>query len=107
MKKICILLALVLALAYVPAFAAEGDAILGLSNENTLNFGYCFAQGDTLYLVSYGNLYSYHVGDSDLKEYSINVPDDLKIETGSFEFATLPFAADGKLYSLNLVTEYG
>ena len=107
MKKICILLALVLALASVPAFAAEGDAILGLSNENTLNFGYCFAQGDTLYLVSYGNLYSYHVGDSDLKEYSINVPDDLKIESGSFEFATLPFAADGKLYSLNLVTEYG
>ena len=71
MKKICILLALVLALACVPAFAAEGDALLGISNENTLNFSYCFSQDGTLYLVSYGVLYTYHVGDSDLKEYSI------------------------------------
>lgn len=52
MKKICILLALILALACVPAFAAEGDAILGLSNESTLSFNYCFSIGDTLYLVS-------------------------------------------------------
>ena len=107
MKKICILLALVLALACVPAFAAEGDAILGRSDENTLSFSYCFAQGDTLYLVSYGDMYAYHVGDSDLKQYSINVPEGLKVESGSFEFATLPFAADGKLYSFNLITEYG
>ena len=107
MKKICMLLALVLALACVPAFAAEGDAILGLSNENTLNFSYCFSQADTLYLVSYGTLYTYHVGDSDLKEYSISLPKDLVVESGSFEYASLPFTADGKLYSLNLITEYG
>ena len=107
MKKICILLALVLALACVPAFAAEGDAILGRSNESTLSFSYSFSQGDTLYLVSYGNLYTYHVGDSDLKEYSISVPDDLNVQGGSFEYVALPFTADGKLYAFNLVTEYG
>ncbi len=107
MKKICILLALVLALACVPAMAAEGDAILGLSDENTLNFGYCFAQGDTLYLVSYGNMYTFHVGDSDLKEYEISVPEGLTVGGGSFEFVSLPFAADGKLYAFNLLTEYG
>ena len=107
MKKICILLALILALACFPAFAAEGDAILGLSNESTLSFNYCFSIGDTLYLVSYGNLYTYHVGDSDLKAYSIAVPEEQFVGMSSFEYAALPFAADGKLYALNLVTEYG
>lgn len=107
MKKICILLALILALACFPAFAAEGDAILGLSNESTLSFNYCFSIGDTLYLVSYGNLYTYHVGDSDLKAYSIAVPEEQFLGMSSFEYASLPFAADGKLYALNLVTEYG
>jgi len=106
MKKICILLALILALACVPAFAAEGDAILGLSNESTLSFSYCFSIGDTLYLVSYGNLYTYHVGDSDLKAYSIAIPEGQFDGMSSFEYASLPFAADGKLYALNLVTEY-
>ena len=43
MKKICILLALILALACADAFAAEGDAILGLSSEANLSFSYCFA----------------------------------------------------------------
>ena len=107
MKKICILLALALALTCGTAFAAEGDATLGVSDENKLNFSYCFSLGDTLYLVSYGTLFTYKVGDSDLREYSINVPEDLSIETGSFEYTTLPFAADGKVYSLNLITEYG
>ncbi len=106
MKKICILLALVLALACVPAFAAEGDAVLGISNENRLNFSYGFSQGDTLYMVSYGTLYTYKVGDSDLKEYSIELPEDMGDVGASFEYAMLPFAADGKLYSLNLITAY-
>lgn len=106
MKKICILLALILALASVPAFAAEGDAILGISNESTLNFSYCFSQDDTLYLVSYGVLYTYHVGDSDLKEYGIETPEGFTTEGGSFEYSVFPFAASGKLYSLNLITEY-
>lgn len=107
MKKICILLALILALACADAFAAEGDAILGLSSEANLSFNYCFSMGDTLYLVSYGNLYTYHVGDSDLKAYSIAVPEGQLDGLSSFEYASLPFAADGKLYALNLVTEYG
>ena len=100
MKKICVLLALVLALACIPAFAAEGDAVLGLSDENKLSFNYCFSQDDTLYLVSYGNLYTYHLGDSDLKEYYIEVPEQTTVASGSFEYITLPFAANGKIYSL-------
>ena len=107
MKKICLLLAMILALACVPALAAEGDAILGLANGDTQSFSYCFAQGDTLYLVSYGSLFTYHVGDADVKEYSIDLPEDLSLEAASFEYATMPFTADGKLYSLNLLTEYG
>lgn len=107
MKKICILLALVLALGCAPAFAAEGDAILGRSSENTLSFNYCFAQGDTLFLVSYVSLYAYHVGDSDLQEYNIAVPEGVLDGIYSFEYNALPFASDGKLYALNLITEYG
>lgn len=104
MKKICILLALVFALTCLPALAAEGDAILGMNEEERLSFSYCFSQGDTLYLAGYAELYTYHVGDADLAEYSYDMP---ALGEGSYDIATLPFADGDKLYALNLITEYG
>ena len=56
MKKLCILLALAMALTCLPAMAAEGDALLGRGEENKLYFKYCFAVGDTLYAVGYSSL---------------------------------------------------
>ena len=105
MKKICTLLAMIFALTCIPAMAAEGDAILGMNEEDRLSFSYCFTQGDTLYLATYAELFTYHVGDADLKEYSLDVPEDLG--DGSYDVATLPFSDGEKLYALNLVTEYG
>ena len=59
MKRICILLAIVFALSCIPAMAAEGDAILGMNEEERLAFSYCFSQGDTLYLAGFAELYTY------------------------------------------------
>ena len=107
MKKICLLLAVILMLAGIPAMAAEGDAMLGISEEEPLMISYSFSVGDTLYLVgSYGNFYSYRVGDADLTEYFIDIPQELMSGENSLEYYSLPFAADGQLYSLNLITEY-
>ena len=104
MKKICLLLAMVFALSCLPAMAAEGDAVLGVSEDNRLNFSYCFSMEDTLYLAGYAELYTYHVGDADLVEYTFDLPE---LGDGSYDVATLPFGTGGKLYALNLITEYG
>ena len=104
MKRIFIaLLALAIALSCLPALAAEGDAILGHDEENMYYFNYSFTDGKTLYLVDYTELYTYHVGDSDMKQYSYELTG---FDDGSYDVTTLPFEADGKLYALNLITEY-
>ena len=104
MKKLCVLLALVMALACMPAMAAEGDALLGRSDEGNLYFNYCFAVEDTLYATAYSSIYSYHLGDPDLREYVFNLPED---EEAARDYTVLPFASDGQLYALSLVTRYG
>lgn len=105
MKKLCILLALVLALAAVPALAAEGDAILGIEEGNTYYYNNCFAIGDTLYLASGGSsLSTYHVGDGDVTERMIQMPEH---EDDSAYDELYPFAAGGELYAIDLVTSYG
>ena len=105
MKKICLLLAMILALSCVPALAADGDAMLGRSDDDMLYFNYCFSIGDTLYLAGYSEICTYRVGDSDLASYSFEMPqsDD---EDASYDLAVLPFAEGGKVYSLNLITRY-
>ena len=93
MKRICIiLLALVLALCCVPALAAEGDAILGQGGEEALYFNYSFAIGDTLYLVDYDTVYTYHIGDSDFQPYTFEL---VGLDDGSYDIVTMPFEADG------------
>ena len=102
MKKICVLLVLALALACVPAMAAEGDALLGRSEDNNLYFNYGFAVGDTLYGVGYNSLYTYRLGEPDVTEYIYNMPDD----DGTYDYGIMPFADGDKLYALELITHY-
>lgn len=104
MKKLCVLLALVLALTCLPAMAAEGDALLGRGGDDgNLYFNYCFAEGDTLYASGYSSIYTYHLGDPDLREYVFVHPED---EESTRDYTVLPFASDGQLYALYLVTRY-
>lgn len=103
MKKLCALLILALALCGATAFAAEGDALLGLSEDSNLYFDYCFAVGDTLCMNNYGGLYTYKVGDSDLTEYSYAPEEETDIPT---DVTVLPFADGDQLYALALINEY-
>lgn len=107
MKKICLLLSIVMALSCLPALAAEGDALLGITDEERQYFSYCFAMGDTLVLSEYGAMNTYRVGESDLTAYEFDVPEIEADADGGYEISTLPFAMDGGLYAINLITEYG
>lgn len=104
MKKICVLLALALALYGMPALAAQGDAILGTSQEEALYFNYCFTVGDTLYLAAFNEVYTYRVGDAALKRYEFELP---KLASGSYEVTSMPFADGDQVYAINLTSEYG
>lgn len=101
MKKICILLALILSLCAIPAFAAEGDAMLAHSDMDTIYFSYCFPCGDAVYMTTWdGTLYSYRVGDADLTQYDYVLQADADPDE---DVVLLPFAEGGKLYALALV----
>ena len=104
-KRLCILLILALALALVPAFAAEGDAILGKDEDGGMYFNYAFAQGDTAWFVTGGTtLYAWRAGDADLTEYTVAMPEREAGENLSDDLQ--PFCVDGELYALDLVTSY-
>ena len=105
MKKLCILLILALALACAPAFAAEGDAILGRDPDgNSLYFNYGFPMGDTAWFTNGGQLYDWHVGAAGLTEHAIAMPEREPGASVGDDF--LPFGVDGQLYALDLVTRY-
>lgn len=105
-KRLCILLILALALAAVPAFAAEGDAILGNDQDGgSMYFSYAFAQGDTAWFITGGTtLYAWRVGDADLTECSIALPEHEGGENLSDDL--MPFCVDDQLYALDLVSSY-
>ena len=126
-KMIALLLALMLALGSLSAFAATGDALLGLSEENTLYFERCFTDGDTLYLTSYNALYTWHVGDAEPECYEWMTEesfDDAAAEGqedeteeealteegqeyfGNSNYDRVPFVCDGTLYAITLETRY-
>ena len=103
MKKLCLLLAFVLALSAMPALAAQGDIVLGRDEENHIYFNYAFPAGDTLYLSPGGPvLYSYHVGDADYVEHTVTLPEgDMNL---SYEL--YPFADGEDLYAIVLLIRY-
>ncbi len=104
MKKLCLLLALVLAISAMPALAAQGDIVLGRDEENRIYFNYAFPAGDTVYLSPGGPvLYSYHVGDADYAEHTITVPET----EGNLSYELFPFADGEDLYAIALLTRYG
>ncbi|MBQ8108643.1 MAG: extracellular solute-binding protein [Clostridia bacterium] len=104
MKKLCILLALALLAACVPALAAQGDMILARSQEATIYFNRMFADGDVLYLVSGGDLYRWQPGDEDLTPCVYNLDDDQK---NGFNEQLVPFICDGQIYALAPQMAYG
>ena len=104
-KTIALALMLALALGAVAAQAATGDAILGLGEEgNREYFRYTFVDGDTLYLVSYDALFSYHLGDEDMQrcEYEFQGEPD---EEG-YDTALFPFCGENGMGALMLMTDY-
>ncbi len=103
MKRIWILLlALAICLSCLPALAATGDVVLGREDENSIYFNRAFTDGDTLYMVAYDRLYTWHVGDEAMAEYTF----DLENEQDG-EQSVLPFLCDGQLYAIVLSTSYG
>ena len=117
-KMIALLLALMLALGSLSAFAATGDAVLGLSEDNSQYFERCFIDGDTLYLTTYDALYTWHVGDAEPVRYEwmteenadvaeTDVPGAKEGDTyTSSSFERVPFVCDGMLYAFTLETRY-
>ena len=105
MRKFLVTLALVLAVACCAgALAATGDAVLCREEDNRVYFNYGFADGATYYMTSYDGLYSYHVGDADVEMLTYAIPEDLD---GGINCDYSPFASDGKLYAIRLMTDYG
>ena len=103
MKKLAVLLALALVLASIPAFAAEGDAIVGHEDDGYIYFSCAIPMGDTLCLACGNTLYTYHVGDADLTEKTIAMPER---EDGTISDEVMPFAAGGQLYVIDLMNSY-
>ena len=94
MKKLCMLLALALALTALPALAA-GDALL-TTPDGISGFSYVYSDGDTLYLNSYDSLYVWHPGDEAPTRYDFENPDH------DNTYQTTTFLADGSLYALRV-----
>ena len=103
MKKLCLLLAFALALMTMPAFAAQGDMLLGRTEEGSTYFNYGFPLGDTFYLSAGSALYTYRVGEVEFQEHAIAMPQQ---ESGAIE-EYFPFAANGELYAIGLGILYG
>lgn len=101
MKKLCIILALLFALSCLPAFAATGDVILGREEGNSVYFNRAFTDGETLYMVTYDNLYTWHVGDAAMKAYTYGLE-----RNASEDVTIVPFLCDGQLLGIVLRTTY-
>ncbi|MDO4866612.1 MAG: hypothetical protein Q4C10_08625 [Clostridia bacterium] len=101
MKKLSLFLALILALACLPAFAAEGDLILGREEGQEIRFDSAFTDGETLYLSNGGMMYTWRPGDAELTEYTYNFGD------AEGTITARPFIGDGQLYAFTLKMSYG
>ncbi len=101
MKKLCMILALLFALSCLPALAATGDVVLGRDEENSIYFSRAFTDGETLYMAAYDRLYTWHVGDAAMAEYTFALENDMNVDQ-----VILPFLCDGQLYAIVLRTSY-
>ncbi len=103
MKKMSLLLALLLALTCLPAFAAESDLILGRDGETGIRFENAFTDGETLYLSDENTLYTWQPGDEALTEHTYS------FEDGNPNGGTrvMPFIGEGQLYAITVKMSYG
>ena len=94
MKRLCLLLALALVAACLPAMAAE-DVLL--TNDNGLSeYSRVFSDGETLYLVGYQGISAWQPGDDGAKYYAYEMPDH------DNTYLTAPFICEGQLYAFRL-----
>ena len=103
MKKMSLLLALLLALTCLPAFAAESDLILGRDGETGIRFENAFTDGETLYLCDSEKLYTWQPGDTELTEHAYSFEDtDVNSST-----TVMPFIGEDQLYAITVKMTYG
>ena len=103
-KMIALLLAALLALGGA-ACAAAGDVVLGREADGSgVYVRSMFSDGDTLYLVGYGELFTYHLGDAELRQYEYILPDEYREQRLEVQIA--PFMDDGRLYAIQLFSRY-
>ena len=74
MKKLCLLLAFALALMTMPAYAAQGDMLLGRGEEGSTYFNYGFPLESTFSLRTGSTPNTYGVVEVGFLELALAVP---------------------------------
>lgn len=104
MKKVLALLTmLALLLAPMAALAAEGDAAIARGEEYSVMSA--VPMGDTLVLVSYDKLYTYHIGDTDVKAYELQNAVEMDVESSFLSSNGIYYADDSGLHVLTAIIE--
>ena len=104
MKKVLALLTmLALLLAPMAALAAEGDAAIARGEEYSVMSA--VPMGDTLVLVSYDTLYTYHIGDTDVKAYELQNAVPMDVESSFLSSNGIYYADDSGLHVLTAIIE--
>ena len=104
MKKVLALLTmLTLLLAPMAALAAEGDAAIARGEEYSVMSA--VPMGDTLVLVSYDKLYTYHIGDTDVKAYELQNAVPMDVESSFLSSNEIYYADDSGLHVLTAIIE--
>ena len=94
MKKLCVLLSLVLALACVPALASN-DVLL-TPDSDVVSYTYIFNDGETIYMSSYSGISVWQPGDKEAKYYPYETPDH------DNTYLTAPFLSEGELFAVRV-----
>ena len=103
MKRMITLFALTLILVLaLPAFAAEGDIVLGRDSEQSIYFERAFAVGDTLYLPSGNELYAWRIGDGALTAHTYDFTEQSLVS----QVSPVPFAWGDRLCAFTLASSY-
>lgn len=99
-RTVSLLMSLLLVLSSLSALAMTGDGSIA-APALAQGFSYGFADGDRVLLAGADGLYAWKPGDAEAARMTYDLPELEENETD----AVYPFAADGKLYAIRLVTE--
>lgn len=104
MKKVLALLTMVaLLLMPMASLAAEGDAAIARGDDFSVQSA--VPMGDTLVLVGYDTLYTYHAGDADVKPYELQNAVELDDESSYLSSNGIYYADDSGLHVLTAIVE--